>query len=79
MRLPRPRTRIASVERVSDGDTITAITSNQTKLRIRLLGTDAPRSSKECGVCTRPDPLGLAVVEVLVATVILVVGLPGVL
>ncbi len=36
-------------------------------------------SSKECGVCTRPDPLGLNVVEVLVATVILVVGLLGVL
>ena len=32
----------AKVERVSDGDTITAITSNQTKLRIRLLGIDAP-------------------------------------
>ena len=37
-----PRSLVAKVERVSDGDTITAITSNQTKLRIRLLGIDAP-------------------------------------
>ena len=37
-----PRTLVAKVERVSDGDTITAITSNQTRLRIRLLGIDAP-------------------------------------
>ncbi len=37
-----PRTLIANVERVSDGDTITALTSNQTKLRLRLLGIDAP-------------------------------------
>ncbi len=37
-----PRTLVAEVERVSDGDTITAITSNQTKLRLRLLGIDAP-------------------------------------
>ncbi len=36
------RTVVATVKRVSDGDTITAITSNQTKLRIRLLGIDAP-------------------------------------
>ena len=36
------RTLIASVQRVSDGDTITAIMENQTKLRIRLLGIDAP-------------------------------------
>jgi hypothetical protein len=27
------------VERVADGDTVTVITSNQTKLRIRMLGT----------------------------------------
>ncbi len=37
-----PRTLVAKVERVSDGDTLTAISSNQTKLRIRLLGIDAP-------------------------------------
>jgi endonuclease YncB( thermonuclease family) len=30
------------VERVSDGDTITAVTNNQTKLRLRLIGIDAP-------------------------------------
>ncbi len=34
---------IAKVEGVSDGDTIMAFTSNQTKLRIRLLGIDAPQ------------------------------------
>lgn len=32
----------AKVERVSDGDTPVAITENKTKLRIRLLGIDAP-------------------------------------
>ena len=37
-----PRTLIATVERVSDGDTVIAITENQTKLRIGLLGIDAP-------------------------------------
>ena len=37
-----PRTLAATVERVSDGDTITALTSEGTKLRIRLLGVDAP-------------------------------------
>ncbi len=37
-----PRTLIAKVGRVSDGDTITAITSEGTKLRLRLLGIDAP-------------------------------------
>ena len=36
------RTLVAKVERVSDGDTITALTSEGTKLRIRLLGIDAP-------------------------------------
>ena len=40
-----PRTLVAKVERVSDGDTITAITNNQTKLRLRLLGIDAPEIS----------------------------------
>jgi endonuclease YncB( thermonuclease family) len=39
-----PCTIIATVEPVSDGDTITAPTSERTKLRIRLLGIDAPRS-----------------------------------
>ncbi len=37
-----PDTLVAKVERVLDGDTIVAFTSNQTKLRIRLLGIDAP-------------------------------------
>ncbi len=37
-----PRTLVAKVERVSDGDTVIAITSNQTKLRLRLPGIDAP-------------------------------------
>jgi len=33
---------VATVERVSDGDTIIAFTSNQTKLRLRFLDIDAP-------------------------------------
>ncbi len=37
-----PRTLVAQVERVSDGDSVTATTSEGTKLRIRLLGIDAP-------------------------------------
>jgi len=37
-----PRTLVAKIEHVSDGDTITAVTENQTKLRLRLLGVDAP-------------------------------------
>ncbi len=41
-RAATPRTLVAKVERVSDGDTIIDITSNQTKLHIRLLGIDAP-------------------------------------
>lgn len=32
----------ATVQPISDGDTLTAITDNGTKLRIRLLGIDAP-------------------------------------
>jgi len=39
-----PRTLTVKVERVSDGDTITAFTSNQTNLRLRLLGIDAPET-----------------------------------
>jgi endonuclease YncB( thermonuclease family) len=34
------------VERMADGDTVTVITSNQTKLRIRLFGIDAPETPK---------------------------------
>jgi hypothetical protein len=34
------------VEHVADGDTVTVITSNQTKLRIRMLGIDAPETPK---------------------------------
>lgn len=37
-----PRTLTAKVVRVSDGDTLIAISENGTKLRIRLLGIDAP-------------------------------------
>ena len=36
-----PLTLVATVESVCDGHTIMPITSNCTKLRIRLLGTDA--------------------------------------
>jgi micrococcal nuclease len=35
-----------TVERVADGDTVTVITLNQTKLRIRMLGIDAPETPK---------------------------------
>jgi endonuclease YncB( thermonuclease family) len=35
-----------TVTRVADGDTITVITANQTKLRIRMLGIDAPETPK---------------------------------
>lgn len=38
----RPRPVTVIVKRVSDGDTITALTSERTKLRIRFLGIDAP-------------------------------------
>jgi endonuclease YncB( thermonuclease family) len=34
------------VERVADGDTVTVITTTQTKLRIRMLGIDAPETPK---------------------------------
>ena len=34
------------VTRVADGDTITVITANQTKLRIRMMGIDAPETPK---------------------------------
>ena len=37
-----PRTLVAKIERVSDGETFVAIAGNGTKLRIRLLGIDAP-------------------------------------
>ncbi len=37
-----PRTIVAKVDRVSDGDTLVATAANGTKLRIRLLGIDAP-------------------------------------
>ena len=41
-RAATPRTLLAKVERVSDGDTVVALTANGTKLRLRLLGIDAP-------------------------------------
>jgi len=37
-----PRMVPATVERVADGDTLTALTGSATKLRIRLAGIDAP-------------------------------------
>jgi micrococcal nuclease len=40
------RTEESLVERVADGDTVTVITPNQTKLRIRLWGIDAPETPK---------------------------------
>jgi micrococcal nuclease len=40
------RTEEGLVQRVADGDTITVITPNQTKLRVRLLGIDAPETPK---------------------------------
>jgi hypothetical protein len=43
---PRPqRTEEGIVERVADGDTLTVITANQTKLRIRMFGILSWRSS----------------------------------
>jgi len=39
-----PRSLVATVKHVSDGDTVTAISVNGTKLRIRLLGIDAPET-----------------------------------
>jgi Bacterial SH3 domain len=40
------RTEEGIVERVADGDTLTVITPNQTKLRIRMFGIDAPETPK---------------------------------
>jgi len=40
-----PRTLVATVERVSDGDSVTALSDNGTKLRIRILGIDAPEGA----------------------------------
>ncbi len=40
------RTEEGTVTRVADGDTLTVITPNQTKLRIRMLGVDAPETPK---------------------------------
>src|SRR5262245_33242042 len=45
--IPRPqRTEEGTVTHVADGDTVTVITSNQTKLRIRMMGIDAPDTPK---------------------------------
>jgi endonuclease YncB( thermonuclease family) len=44
---PRPqRIEEGNVTHVADGDTITVITANQTKLRIRMVGIDAPETPK---------------------------------
>jgi hypothetical protein len=40
------RTEEGIVTHVADGDTITVITANQTKLRIRMVGIDAPETPK---------------------------------
>jgi nuclease-like protein len=47
-RAAKPPLRIEEgvVEHVADGDTVTVITPNQTKLRIRMLGIDAPETPK---------------------------------
>lgn len=37
-----PRSLVATVQRLADGDTLVAVTAEQTKLRLRLLGVDAP-------------------------------------
>jgi len=42
-----PRTLTATVERVSDGDTVITITTKHTKLRLQLLGIDAPEIPHE--------------------------------
>ncbi len=41
-----PRTVVAKVQRVSDGDTLVAMTENQTKLQMRLLGIDAREATQ---------------------------------
>jgi hypothetical protein len=41
-----PRVEEGTVERVADGDTVTVITPNQTTLRIRMFGIDAPETPK---------------------------------
>jgi micrococcal nuclease len=41
-RAEQPRTVYITVERVVDGDTLIATSANATKLRIRLIGIDAP-------------------------------------
>ena len=43
------------VERVVDGDTVTVITANQTKLHIRMLGIDAPETPKGTKFPGQPD------------------------
>jgi micrococcal nuclease len=54
---PRPqRIEEGVVQRVADGDTITVITANQTKLRIRMWGIDAPETPK--GAKFRGQPYG---------------------
>jgi len=40
------RTEEGTVTHVADGDTVTIITPNQTKLRVRMFGIDAPETPK---------------------------------
>ncbi len=40
-----PRTLVAKVDRVSDGDTVMATTSEGTTLRLRSLGSNDPREA----------------------------------
>ena len=37
-----PRSLVATIQHIADGDSVTALSDNNTKLRIRLLGIDAP-------------------------------------
>lgn len=56
-----PRSLVTRVDRVADGDSVTATTSEATKLRIRFLGSNAPRdapgrrphiaSGEGCSIC----------------------------
>ena len=56
------RTETGIVRHVADGDTVTVITSEDTKLKIRLYGIDAPeiqRMNRRAGVVSKPgQPYG---------------------
>jgi endonuclease YncB( thermonuclease family) len=48
------------VERVMDGDTVQLITANSTKVKIRLLGIDAPESDQSFGPESKQHLIGLS-------------------